>query len=209
MPVVECELSDYLNFNETPPEIVAKQIAQSAARANIENNISGGGFTSSTDEKEEDLECGASPVGCNYKVTIFWVEPEAIQKFGGGGPCGCPSPGGGTCYGPQWTTCHTFGSARLAHKFGIYMYETYGRAPGEPNYCGVAVVVNYSVTDGNHNPGPGATCTKAGSSSGISPEFDGTEVGEVTDPTGMTGNEPDEQYAMYRSWPGNDDEEEA
>jgi hypothetical protein len=204
MPVVECELSDYLNFNEKPPEIVAKEIAQSAARANIENNMSGGGNPGGGDDEKEDAdECGASGAGCNYKVTIFWVKPEAIQKFGGGGPCGCPSPGGGTCYGPSWSTCHTFGSPWMAHSFGIYMLTTYGRGPGEPNYCGVSVVVNYNVADGDHNPIGIETCVKEEVASRTDqPDTDEAEIGEVTNPTGMTGDEPVEQYDIYSTWPG-------
>jgi hypothetical protein len=206
MPVVECELSDYLNFNEKPPEIVAKEIAQSAARANIENNMSGGGNPGGgDDERLETPVCGESGISCNYKVTIFWVKPEAIQKFGGGGPCGCPSPGGGTCYGPSWTTCHTFGSPWMAHAFGIYMLTTYGRLPGEPNYCGISIVVNYNVTDGDHKGLDSGSCVKEETASRTSqPDTDEAEIGEVTNPTGMTGDEPSEQYDIYTTWPGND-----
>jgi hypothetical protein len=204
MPVVECELSEYLNFNEKPPEIVAKEIAQSAARSNIENNMSGGGNPGGSEEKKDPKgKCGASGAGCNYKVTINWIKAESLQKFTGGGPCGCWNPGGPACTGMQWTVCHTFGSAWTARAFGEYMMTTYGKQSGEPWYCGDTVVTNYNVANGTHNPIGIETCPDAGQGSTPQPDTDEAELGEVTDPTGMNGDEPGEQYDIYDTWPGN------
>jgi hypothetical protein len=206
MPVVDCELSDYLNFNEKPPEIVAKEIAQSAARANIENNISGGGNPGGADnEKEDTNKCGSSGAGCSYKVTIFWIKPEGLQRYEGGGPCGCWSPGGPPCYGQMWSVCHTFGSPWMASAFGIYMKETYGKKPGDAWYCGESVVINYRVADGEHDPIGTQTCTTVDAANQTpQPDTDAAELGEVTNPVGANGDEPAEQYDDYNNWPGND-----
>ena len=197
-PTVVCELSDYLNFDEDTPEIIAKQIAQSASRQAMEVNMSGGGNSGGGGENKEDSDgqCGTGS-GCNYKVDVQWhtshAQGDALGEAapGGpcGGPCGCLERGGcPSCYGPLWTVCHTFGTAWAAKSFASYMEATYGRRDNGWWYCNETLVWDTYVSEGTHS-GPGAgDCESVGE--GSDPGEGAPEGGETQEPTGLTGNEP-------------------
>jgi L-rhamnose mutarotase len=155
LPTVDCELSDYLNFDEIEPEILAKQIAQSAARQTNETQMSGGGNAGGGGgEKATTNECGEGPGnGCWYKVYVQRHTSEAqgqATALGGpvwpdkcGGPCncfgGCPS-----CHGPVWTECTTHSSAHGAKVFASFM-NSGNKALTEYWECGETnVVVAYA-----------------------------------------------------------------
>lgn len=204
-PEIICELSDYINFDEIEPEILAKEIAQSAARQANENAMTGGGNAGgSKDKKETKSECGVG-FGCNYKVWVTWhrsaaqglAKAHGRSKPGGpcGGPCGCLG-GCPSCYGPIWKVCHTFGTTWAARMFANYMKSMYG--PNDDGWweCNQTGVLYATPSDGTHT-GPFADeCPKMSDpGSGVKPE--GAEVGgETGTATGLTGEEATEIQAQ-------------
>jgi hypothetical protein len=189
IPSVLCELSDYLNFNEDTPDIVAKEIAQSAARSTVETTVSGGGNSGGSNSELEDInECGTG-AGCNYKVIVQWHTSELQGQdnpAGCGGPCGCVG-GCSSCSGPLWSVCHTYGTAWGARQAAQYWKNSYPR----PEYwrCGQTVVWSVAVANGTHS-GPGAGDCEDISGGGTDPGGD-TAAGEIANPIGLTGNEPE------------------
>jgi hypothetical protein len=203
VPSLTCELSDYLNFDEEDPSILAKHIAESAARQAMELNIGGGGNSGGASENKDDGggTCGSGS-GCNYKVDVQWHTSEAQGSARGaglesapggpcGGPCGCLDKGGcPSCYGPIWTVCHSFGTLWAARSFADYMEATYGYPEDHYWFCNQTAVLNTFVSDGSHS-GPGAEdCESAGTESETGNPNDGTVGGETQDPVGSTGREP-------------------
>jgi hypothetical protein len=196
-----CELSDYLNFNEKPPEFVAKEIAQSAARQATEDEMSEGNPNAGGDVKTDIPACGEAWVGCAYKVIVTWHRSDSQgQRFNDtegqdcGGPCrcvgGCPS-----CTGPIWTTCHTFGSPSSARTFAQYMAGAYGKAISRYWECEETGVIGVRAVNGKHDAettNGGANCRPI---SAIGPDPVGTPTPETGQPTGMTGDEP--EYCDY------------
>jgi hypothetical protein len=189
LPTVLCELSDYLNFDEKTPEIIALEVAQSAARSTVETTVSGGGNAGGSDGNLDEIdECGNSGAGCNYKVIVQWHTSELQGQenpAGCGGPCGCVG-GCSSCSGPLWSVCHTYGSAWGARQAVQYWKNAYPR----PEYwqCNQTVVWDAWAQNGTHS-GPGA-----GDCEDISNATDpGGDVaaGEIGTPTGLTGNEPE------------------
>jgi len=153
LPTVRCELSDFIDFDEDPPEIVARQIAQSTSRSQMETVANGGGGSagSSKNDKKEDTEgsCPRLGSGCNYKVKVTWHTSHAQGQATSrgpeaprwpdlcGGPCkcfgGCPS-----CYGKTWVVCHMFGASFAANSFASYMKSAYGLSTdGQSGYAGM------------------------------------------------------------------------
>jgi hypothetical protein len=195
LPTVECELSDYVNFNETPPEIEAKQIAQSAAQQAMENGMTGGGNAGGAgDDKKTTDSCGDSGGGCNYKVNVLWHRSAAQGQatiFGGskpGGPCGgpCNCTGGcPSCFGPFWFVCHTFGSPSGANGFAGYMTATYGHPDGWWE-CNEVGVWQANASDGTHSASAG-DCGSVGDGDIANSGTESTE--ESGTPTGLTGDE--------------------
>jgi len=191
-PSIVCELSDYLNFDEVEPEIIAKQIAQSAARQTMENTETGGGNAGGgNEEKEEEEECGTGP-GCNYKVIVTWHKSETqgqATALGGGacgGPCicagGCPS-----CTGLVWQVCHTFGAAFAAIQFAQYMNANYGKKISDYWECGESGVTGATPQNGVHEGPFAGDCQDVEAASGAAP--DGTAAAQTSAPTGLTGDE--------------------
>ena len=206
LPTITCELSDYLNFNEKPPEIVAKEIAATAARQAMENTMTGGGNPGAGGEiKTETDTCGKSYSGCGYKVKVRWhlstrqgqatalggpASPTADPMGPCGGPCGCLG-GCPSCTGPIWTTCHTFGAPWAARYFAEYMEQQYGKETGGYWYCNESGVIHTHATNGTHAAeytNNGADCESIGASSSTDSP-DGTIATETATPTGLTGNE--------------------
>ena len=192
--VLTCDVSDYLEFDEVEPEIIAKQIAQSAARQAMETTMSGGGNMGGGNKKKEDPEaCGVGP-GCNYRVYVQWHTSHAQGRalaLGGsapggpcGGPCGCVD-GCPSCYGPIWTVCHTFGSAWGAKQSAEYWKSVYGV---EDNWwtCRQTAVLDAYAWDGTHS-GPGAADCE--SISGATNPGADAPTAEKKQPTGMNGEE--------------------
>ena len=203
MPTLLCELSDYLNFDEKPPEIIAKEIAQTASRQAMENNMGGGGNPGGSGSiKTEKKVCGKGSPGCNYKVKVRWhtstSQGQATSQGGPaspgddtpepcGGPCkcfgGCPS-----CTGPIWTVCHTYGSAWGAKAAASYWTAQYGKTTQGYWGCAETGVTFANASSGTHE-GPFASSCEA-----IRDATDpgtGQGVGEIAAPTGLTGNEPE------------------
>lgn len=202
LPGEICELSDYLNFNEKPPEIIAKEIAQSTARAQMETNMSGGGNGGGGEEElEEVTECGDAGAGCGYKVNVYWHESytqgSAINAVGGpatptngvcGGPCGanggCPS-----CSGISWIVCHTYGSPWAALD-AIDYYNGLAKSTSQDYWVRGEAAISHA------NGGPGTfynddcksfTSTKVDRQGGGSASE--PQIGEVGNPSGLTGAE--------------------
>jgi len=199
LPSVTCELSDYLNFNEKTPEIIAKEIAQSAARQATENQISGGGNAGgSGSAKARSVDgCGVGN-GCNYKVRVQWHTSKAQgqataqggAKRGGpcGGPCicvgGCPS-----CFGPIWTVCHTFGSPSGAHAFAGYMKAMYGETDDSWWECNETRILQTWVENGTHGGDTFGQCEDISSGGGANQSNQGDKATqEKKEPTGKTGD---------------------
>lgn len=200
---LNCELSDYINFDEEDPDIIAKQIAQAASRQAMESNMSGGGNSGGASENREDKETCGTGSGCNYKVDVQWhtsiaqgsARGAGVESAPGGpcgGPCGCLGKGGcPSCYGPIWTVCHTFGAAWAARQYAAYMDSTYGYPKDHYWQCLQTAVLNTFVSDGTHS-GPGAEdCEKVGTDSETENPNDGTAGGETQGPVGSTGDEPE------------------
>ena len=195
-PVITCELSDYLNFNEKPPEIVAKEIAQSAARQTTETQISGGGNAGGNSSSKKSIDsCGVGN-GCNYKVNVTWHISQAQGQAGPsggshrGGPCGGPcncSGGCPSCYGPIWYVCHTFGSASGARAAARYFKAQYGHDDGWWE-CNESGVLNAKATDGTHGEDTFGGCESISDSTTASTGGDAATQEKAT-PTGLTGDE--------------------
>jgi hypothetical protein len=198
LPSVECELSDYLNFDEKSPEILAKEIAQSAARQATENQVSGGGNAGGDGGSKETVdECGTG-AGCNYKVIVTWHKSEAQgQATSAPGPCGgpCSCQGGcPTCYGAQWNVCYTYGSAGIAKSAANYWRSSYGKEIGAYWDCNEVAVLGVRVQNGTHDPrttNNGADCEDVGSAEAEDYEEGGLALAQTAEPTGTTGDEPE------------------
>lgn len=206
-PEIICELSDYLNFDEIEPEILAKEIAQSAARQANETQMSGGGNAGGSETKKRSIDGCGKGAGCNYKVNVTWHRSAAqgqAKPLGGakpGGPCGgpCECLGGcPTCYGPIWIVCHTFGATFSALQFASYMKSMYG--PNDDGWweCNQVGVLYAKVSDGTHSgPGSEDCASISDSGAGVTPE--GAVGGETGEAFGSTGNEAtEEQAAVWR-----------
>lgn len=217
-PTIVCALSDYIDFDETPPEIEAKQIAQSTARSQAETVANGGGGSGGGAKKEKKEDdgpgtCPANAAGCNYLVKVTWhtshlqgqaraIPPPGPPKWPNkcGGPCvcagGCPS-----CVGKTWIVCHMFGASFSANNFASYMKSAYGLSgDGQSGYSGMwgcketrVVQVakgNPTYLDGQGNTHTGAAAFEKG---GCFPVSDPTDThkqgGETAKPKGTTGNE--------------------
>jgi len=216
---VICEVSDYINFDETDPVIEAKSIAQSAARQATETQMSGGGNAGGGgDTKTRSVDGCGTGAGCNYKVNVQWhtshaqgqAGPSGGSKPGGpcGGPCkcegGCPS-----CYGPIWTVCHSYGAAWAAQSAAEYWEGHYGaREDGWWN-CNETRVLRAKAANGTHDPHTthnGDDCADVTNASEVATEAEkdgATEMGkggeaaqrETGDATGSTGDEPSYEEA--------------
>jgi|GEM_PF-2367174 len=200
-PSVTCDISDYLNFNEKPPVIVAKEIAQSAARQSNENAMTGGGNAGGSGSKKQTLDgCGVGN-GCNYRVKVNWHKsesqgqagPSGGAKHGGpcGGPCrcvgGCPS-----CYGPIWTVCHTFGSANGARAAANYFMSAYGSPDGWWE-CEQVGVLQASASDGTHGEDTFGQCPSVNDAASGGDSNEGKDtLQQKGEPTGTNGDEPDD-----------------
>lgn len=182
-PTVDCEILDYIEFNEVEPAIEAKQIAQSAARSSYENTMSGGGNPGGVKNKrQEQSTCGQVEGGCGYKVIITWHTSRsqgnptnpAVEC---GGPCacvgGCPS-----CFGSTWQVCHTWTSAGGASAFGGYMESQYGKSISDHWDCNETAIIAVHTPSTPVNNSPDGQCP--GSPGG------GEQVGSGI---GATGNE--------------------
>jgi hypothetical protein len=191
LPGVTCELSDYINFNEKTPEIIAREIAQSAARSGMERATSAYGGGGGNEDVEEDLEdgCGTSQIGCNYKVTVSWhtslLQGQATFVEGDcGGPCnctgGCPS-----CYGTSWQVCHTFGTAWAAVQAAAY-WNSQAKELGTHWSCNQTAVTGAKATEGDHQ-GPWADRCVAIEDAIPGPLAQAN--GEIGGATGLTGDE--------------------
>ncbi len=155
LPVVECLVSDLIDFDETPPEIIALQVAQSTSRESMDQSQGGGGGGASGGDSEQDQSCGF-PVGggCGYKINVTWHRSEtqgiSCTEPGCppcGGPCFCTS-GCPSCSGPSWVKCHTFGAAWGAQMLGDY-YGSASKLISDTWSCmETAVVTNWKVVAG-------------------------------------------------------------
>jgi hypothetical protein len=209
-PTISCDLSDYLNFNEKPPEIVAKEIAQSSARQTTETQMSGGGNAGGGGDSKKTLDgCGVGN-GCNYKVRVVWHKSAAqgqATALGGakhGGPCGgpCRCVGGcPTCFGPQWVVCHTFGSASGACAAARYFKAAYSSEDGWWQ-CNQVGVLSAGASDGSHGAdteGGGGGCPSVGDCTGVKedPKNEGGEsLKEKGEAEGKTGEEPEDPAGL-------------
>jgi hypothetical protein len=195
LPSVRCELSDYINFDEVDPIIEAKQIAQSAARAQVESAISGGGNAGgSGNDKPEPEKQGSCPagVGCNYNVRVLWhTSTSQGQGDPCGGPCNCSS-GCPSCTGPVWAVCHTFGTAWAASMFAKYMQANYGKSVSDRWSCNETGVLQ---TDGSKGDYVAAgheeeDCQGYSESKDTPPAAGHASGGETTSPVGDVSSTP-------------------
>jgi hypothetical protein len=198
LPVINCEVSDYMDWEIQDPAIEAKEIALSAARSSYASTTQAGGgggtggpnnTNNSSNKPDDDGKCGTG-AGCNYKVTVTWHQSASqglATALGGskpGGPCGgpCRCRGGcPSCFGQIWVVCHTFGSPGIAKQFKAYMESMYGTsASGDNSWweCGETRVLSVAVGNGQLGEG----CDDISSSSTLG-------GGETKAPTGLTGNE--------------------
>jgi hypothetical protein len=188
-----CELSDYLNFNEKPPEFVAKEIAQSAARQSTEDEMSEGNPGAGGEIETFLPQCGKPWIGCGYKVILTYhkSKSQGLQygRTGGescGGPCRCAS-GCPSCTGDIWTVCHTFGSGEMAIRFArsVQVKSISGFWD-----CEEVGIINVRAVAGTHDAATtngGADCRPIQTAN---PDMDDpTPINETGLPTGMTGNE--------------------
>lgn len=184
-PTVECEILNYINFNEVTPEIEAKQIAQSAARSSYETTMGGGGNPGGNVKKRKSEEngCGHVSGGCGYKVIVRWHTSRLqghpnIPNQECGGPCSCREgdPGCPSCVGTTWEVCHTWTSSGGATAFANYMEAQYGKSLQDKWDCNETAVIKAYKQGGAINNSPDGQCP------GGSGEQHGT-------PTGTTGNE--------------------
>lgn len=187
LPTVDCEILDYINFNEVEVAIEAKQIAQSAARSGYETSMGGGGNPGGNKKKRPSQDsCGHVPGGCGYKVIITWHTSrlQGDPKIPGvecGGPCacvgGCPS-----CVGATWQVCHTWTSKGGASAFAGYMESQYGKSIGDYWECNETAIIKTWVPSTPVNNSPDGQCPGSGSGSSGGGEQYGA-------PTGTNGRE--------------------
>jgi hypothetical protein len=202
LPTVDCELSDYINFNETPPEIIAKQIAQSAARSDMENNMTGGGNPGGQEDEKQTGDCGSYPYGCgcSYKAEVIYhksakqgradASGEPASDTNCGGPC-TDSPGCPTCFGTTWTVCHTFSTTWAATSFKSYTLSNQGKSINSYWQKDEVGVLDVRLSEGNHVPCAGDPSQYCPPLTEVTPPEDGqTGGGETLAPTGETGDEP-------------------
>jgi hypothetical protein len=198
LPTVQCEISDYLNFDETDPDIQAKAIAQSAARASMENAISGGGNAGGSSEEKEEIEgCGIVAGGCAYKVTVQWHTSHTQGTYFNthpgpdsdcGGPCSC-SGGCPTCTGPLWSVCYTYGAPWAANLAAQYYLAEYGHPNGYWQCNETGVYTTPAVRNGTHQGPFAGECEDVFGET--SPQPDGAVGAEIGKPQGLTGDEPE------------------
>lgn len=224
---VICEVSDYLNFDETDPIIEAKAIAQSASRQAMENGMTGGGNADGGGgTKKRSIDGCGTGVGCNYKVIVQWHTSHAqgqATALGGakpGGPCGGPCKCWGgcpSCYGPIWSVCHTHGGASFAAHAAQYWKSHYGRRDDGWWNCRETRVLNAVARNGTHDPhttNNGELCPDVTDPEEVAADAeqngtgkDGTSaIGETKEPTGTTGDEPSYGDATQNPFYGTDAE---
>jgi hypothetical protein len=199
LPVVQCEVSENMEWSEPDPNIEAKEIAQSAARSGYATATSSGASgtsgganstNNSSNKPDDDGDCGTG-AGCNYKATVLWhtshSQGQATVHGGAspGGPCGgpCRCRGGcPSCFGKFWHVCHTFGSSWAARQFKAYMEGVYGTsATGDNSWWGCDETRVWQVSLSNGTLGAGCA--------DISDTTSTDKTGETKKPVGETGEE--------------------
>jgi hypothetical protein len=180
LPSVDCEILDYINFNQVDPVVEAKEIAQSAARSGMETTMGGGGAAGQNKDRDNESECGVVPGGCGTKVVVTWHTSAAQGKGGHSDPSSCKGPcacAGGcpTCYGSTWQVCHTWTSSSGAQSFADYMEVQYGKEIVEYWDCRETAVLYTHKLSGENNA-PDGQCP-------------GGEGAEANEAKGKTGNE--------------------
>jgi hypothetical protein len=201
-----CEVSDYLNFNEKPPEIVAREVAQIADRRGMGDSILPAVWDKRQlnlrfPDEDEEKKCGEVENGCGYKVDITWhrstLQGQATHLGGPpvddsgpcGGPCSCRG-GCPTCTGPLWKVCHTFSSGWAAVAFADSMRMDRKKIGGYWE-CGETAVLYTKVSMGKHDPettNGGADCPHI-SQLPDNPDLDFNAGFEPQAPKNMRGTE--------------------
>lgn len=193
LPELECELSDYLDFDEVEPEILAKQIAESAARQAMENTIGGGGNPGGDVKTKSIGECNAP-----NKIYITKLFCRAVGKataLGGsepGGPCGgpCKESGSGCpcCYGDTWKEC-----IECVSKDSCENLAKWYRARMGDDWFTVGHIyitgVSLETSDETFSEG-GGTVVKTGAD----PDGSAGLGGAASDPYLVWGDPPDDYY---------------
>jgi hypothetical protein len=193
-PQVDCLVSDYIDFDEDPPEIRALSMAQSAARESMDQSAGGGGGGSDGPDDSEG-PCGTPYVGgCTYS---FWVSWHRSDSQGNppnpppecGGPCtctgGCPS-----CTGPSWSMCFAYGT-NWAAEAGRQYFLSQKKSLSDYWTCQEVAVYSVSQVAQGGTPSPGlGPCKPA--EPGVDPPDDakpgdGAMIGA---PSGVSGTPP-------------------
>ena len=165
-PTVTCIVSDLIDFNEDPPEIVAMNMAQSTARESMDQAAGGGGGGSDDSDDEEGACGGPQPGhGCTYSFWVFWHMSTmqglntAGDPSGCGGPCacdgGCPS-----CGGPSWSMCFSYGANWAAESAAQYFKAQMKRIDSNWGCMEIAIYQVGLVTQGGEAP-YGGSCAPA------------------------------------------------
>jgi hypothetical protein len=183
-PTVDCEILNYINFNEVEPAIEAKEIAQSAARSSYETTMGGGGNPGgNTKKRKSQDECGQVAGGCGYKVIVRWHTSRlqghpTSPSVECGGPCSCRTgdPGCPSCVGSTWEVCHTWTSSGSGSAFASYMEDQYGKSLQDKWDCNETAVIKSFMYSTPVNNSPDGQC----------PGGSGEQVGT---PQGTTGRE--------------------
>jgi hypothetical protein len=192
-PTVICELSDYFNFGEIEPAILAKQIAQSAARQSYETTMTGGGGNAGggggDQSNDQEDGCCTVPFGCCYCVIVIY-HTSVSQIYDNPPGCRC-GPGGPSCGpGPSWSVCHVFGAPWAAEIYRAQM-ESKKKDLTDPTWtCGeTQVVVVNPVGACAHKGVVAGECPPVAGNT-TPPDSDQANGGEAGAPFGTTGNEP-------------------
>jgi hypothetical protein len=132
LPTLTCKLatsstiSDDLEpiFNDLPPN---EPKADDNFREKMEEIENRGSNVNNPDDSEEKGACGEpgwEQSGCEYEVTVMYVNPSTLTTAkppGGncnsGGPCKSAVPNGVPCTGLLHTMCHSFGALFAARFF--------------------------------------------------------------------------------------------
>lgn len=136
LPTLFCELSDFEDVEEEAPEFKALKLAQSVARTQINEIMSkdAPAAGSDMDDGKERTVCGSPEYGsgCVYEVTVAYIMPTSVIKYGGAysGGCGCSQPGT-PCVGAQTLMCHTFGAL-----FSATLFYSQKKAEAAANFAG-------------------------------------------------------------------------
>lgn len=120
LPTVFCQISDFADTAEDPPEFQALEIAKMARRQQMDNALNKDvpAAGNDSDKKKRRTACGEPQYGdgCVYEVKIWYVTPVppgvTSGKISGGcigGPCWC-NKGGTPCTSTLNAFCHTFGA---------------------------------------------------------------------------------------------------